>query len=423
MKKALLFSVAACVVMEASTLHTLFDALKKQPVTRVDEVAIELAKLQKQKIEDKLYPSLNLFASYEYYDHDTNLRPVPPPEANRRIAHSQALPFAKNIQRLGAMLSMPLFVKELFTLQDKVSHLIEAAKFKKELDIYKNEAVIVGAYANVRFIQELQKALFARKKSLLKTYEDLQIKVQSGRAAPITLDKIESALEKIDIAIAQTKAKEAALLSQIEALTGVQLQHADPITQRGEIEKSALFALKPLKERLQASQKDIQAKKEQFLPKLLLEAKFSQNYAQHDVMFDKSIDTEYGQAAVKLVIPLSKEQFTDIEIAKTNLLQESENYAKVKMELQAQASSLEQELKAYKHMQKSAQKRVEKEKELLRYAKEAFNVGRLTEEEYLRYEDALLEAIADLEETKAKIWQTVAKLAVLYGNDLERIVE
>ncbi len=423
MKRAIFLSLCTITLIQASELHTLFDALKKQPVTKVDEAAIRVVSLQKEKIKDKLYPSLRLFASYEYYDHDTNLRPVPPPEANRRIAQHKALPFAKNIQRVGGVVSMPLFVKELFTLQEKLSYLIRAAKLKKELNLYKNEALIVGAYANLDYIQEIELALFARKKSLLKTYEDLQIKVQSGRAAPVALDKIESALDKIEIAIAQIAAKKAKLLSQIEALTGVRLQKAQTITQIAPIQKSKLFALKALEQKLQASQKDVQAKKEQFLPKILLEAKYTQNFAQEDVMFHKSLHTEYAQASLKLLIPLAKEQFRDIEIAKAKLLQEQEELAKVKMQLEAEALSLEQELQAYKHAQESAKKRVEKERDLLRYAKEAFKVGRLTEEEYLRYEDALLEAIANLEEIRAKRWQTLAKLAVLYGNDLERIVE
>ena len=46
----------------------------------------------------------------------------------------------------------------------------------------------------------------------------------------------------------------------------------------------------------------------------------------------------------------------------------------------------------------------------------------MSEEEYLRYEEALLDAQSRLYEADANYWQALAQLAVIYGHDLSEIV-
>ncbi|BAF69191.1 TolC family protein [Nitratiruptor sp. SB155-2] len=423
MNKMVLISVVTVLSLQATELSELFRALKTKPITQVDRIAIDIAKLQKKRVEDSFYPDFNLFASYEYYNRDTNLRPVPPPEANRLIAKKEPLPFAKNIQRIGASFSVPLFVKKLFTLRKKLDFLIEAAKLKKDLNIYKNEAILLGSYANLNYLKELEIALNARKRSLLKTFEDTKIKVESGRAAPIALDKIETFLDGLDIALENVKTNEAKAKEVIESLTGMHIDSIQPIVQKQEIERKDLFALKLFDQKIEAQAKDVEAAKDEFVPKLILQGNYSKDYAQNDVMFNKSIDTDYGSLALKLVVPLSKANLTQIEIAKTNLLKEQKQKAQTKLELQAQAKSLQKQLTINMRAQRIAEEKVQHQRELLKYAKTAYDVGRLTQEEYLRYEEALLNAETNLASLKAKKWQIIAKLAVLYGNDLERIVE
>ncbi|WP_281951761.1 TolC family protein [Nitrosophilus kaiyonis] len=422
MKKLLIFSLVG-VLLNASELSELFKELKKKPVTKIDEELVKITKLKKQKVIDELYPSINLFATYEHYTKYTNLRPVPPPEANSLIAHKEALPFAKDIRRVGASFDMPLFVKELFTLQDKLNHIIKSAEYKKNIDIYKNEAIILASYANLNYLKELENTLIAREKSLNKTYEDLKIKVDSGRAAPIALDKIESAIDSIKITLQKIKTNETLAKEKIASLVGREPKNITKIEQINSLNTNSFYTLKPLKEQLNAAKYDLKAKKEKFLPKLFLSGKYTQNYADEDVMFDKSINTGYGNILLKLVIPISKSKFTDIEISKRELIQKNENLIKTQIELKAKAKSLKNQLKIYKNMQKIAHQKVKRQKELLRYAKTAFDVERITEEEYLRYEDNLLQAQAELSQIKAKYWQTLAQLAVIYGNDLERIVK
>jgi outer membrane protein TolC len=72
---------------------------------------------------------------------------------------------------------------------------------------------------------------------------------------------------------------------------------------------------------------------------------------------------------------------------------------------------------------KLAQKSVNEQRKLLKIAKVAFKDERMTEEEYLRYENALANAKANYYSFEAKMWQDRAQLAVIYGNDLRRIVK
>ena len=421
--KKLLLVCGALLAMEASPLSQLFEALKKRPVTQVDERLVQIMKLQKQKVSDRFYPQISLFGSLEHYNSATNLRPVPPTEANALLKSHEPLPFAQNIARVGASASMPVYIQELFDLQKKMEYLLQSTRLKKELGIYKNEAIVVGSYADLGYMQRLQEALEATHRSLQKSYEDIKIKVQSGRAAPVALDKIASAMDSVELKMQDIAQRRAGLVAKIEGLTGIEVRNYQPISQKSPIKKERIFALLPLEAKLQAQKADLKAAKDRFVPKVLLEAKWSENYAQKDVVFKDHVHRGYGDVALKVVLPLSKTNFTDIEIERTKLLQQKSLVAKTKMELQAQAKALEEQLRLNAKKVAIAKQKVKRQQELLRYAKTAFEVGRLTEEEYLRYEDSLLSARADLAKALADKWRLLAQLAFIYGNDLERIVE
>ena len=418
-----LFVALASLCLHASTLSELFEALRHQPITQIDKRAEQIAKLAKQKATDQLYPSITLFGSYEHYTSDTNLRPVPPSEANSRIARHEPLPFAQNIQRLGISATMPIFVKSIFTLRSKLAHLHQAARLKKRLNLYQNEAIILGAYANLLALHQTKVALQARRHSLQKMRQDIEVAVRSGRKAPIALDKIDSSLANLAIAMQELTIQEAQAKERIATLVATPPKKLDPIEQIGTIKESELFALKPLKQKLIAAHKDIAFAKDALFPKLLLEAKWSENYAQRDVMFGESLHTGYGEIALKFTLPLSKANLTAIELAKAKLMQERSRYAQTAQQLRAKAKSLQAQREALQRAIEAAKKRVASQKALVRYAKAAYSVGRLSEEEYLRYEEALFFTQAELAKLQAKKWQILAQLAVIYGNDLERIVK
>ncbi len=423
MKRSLFLSLALATLLQASEIGELLHKLKSAPVTKAQNADAHIAKLYAQMATDKLYPDITIFGSMEHYTNDTNLRPVPPPEANRLMAAHRPLPFAQNIQRIGAKFSMPIFVKSIFTLRKKAAYVAQAARLKAKLDLLHNEALLVGAYARLNYLNELTKALQARKRALSKTKEAIEIKVQSGRAAPIALDKITNVLGSIDIALLNAQSDIEKTASLIEALVGTRPKAIAAIEQKSDLATDTIFALKPLQSEEKAARKELQANKEQFLPKLVAEGSYTHSYANKDAIFGKAVDRGYGYAALKLVIPLSKSDFTDIQIAKARLLRSDAELAKKRMELVAQAKALQEQLRLNEKAQKLAAQQVVSQKNLLRYAKTALAVGRMDEEEYLRYEVALLEAQTKLAQTRLQKWQILAQLAVIYGNDLERIVQ
>ena len=69
------------------------------------------------------------------------------------------------------------------------------------------------------------------------------------------------------------------------------------------------------------------------------------------------------------------------------------------------------------------QKSIQNKKKLLEIAKVNYNNARLSTEEYLRYEDAVVATEANLYKAKADKWQTLMELAVIYGNNIEEMVQ
>jgi len=114
---------------------------------------------------------------------------------------------------------------------------------------------------------------------------------------------------------------------------------------------------------------------------------------------------------------------TASEEAKVAYLQKKTEYEKTRHTLAVQASQLTREIGLLKRSITLAKKSVANQQKLLKIAKVSFANGNITEEEYLRYEDALANARANLYSFQAKKWQDIAQLAVIYGNDMKRIVK
>ena len=429
--KRTLWLAAAAISLHAATMHELFDALKKHPVTHADAMQVEYFKLSAQRVKDAFYPTASLFATYEHYSAPTNLRPMSPVESGKILAGTKGgpLPFATTIERLGGKISMPLFVKELFSLSDKAQSMARSAETKKRLNILRNEALLLGSDASWHYLESLEEAMRARRKSIGKMLEDTRIKVESGRAPGIALDKMQDSINRIDIALNDIAIKKAQIVSRIESLTGMRLERAVPLAEKRMVETKELFATKPLEYLVEAKTRAIDAAYGKLYPKVGLSALWSENYGQNAINFphrDEGDDVHrsYGNYMVGITLPLfEKGNYTDIERARIDLQKEKFELAKTRQALEATAAELKTSLKLYERSIELAKKSVENRESLLQYAKVAFDTGRLSEEEYLRYEEGLLDAQSKLYEARAKKWQMTAQLAVIYGNDLDEIVE
>ncbi len=422
MKKFSVFMlVVFAVSLQAVTITQLFDAIKKQPTTKIDEISSKMAQIAQKRVNAGYYPKLDLFANYTHYNSPTNLRPLSPTST---FNPGEPIPFSNTIEKIGVSASMPIFIKELGDLSQKAKYLAKSARLKKELNFYQNEALILGSNASLGYLDNLLVSLNATKSSLKKTRKDIEISVNSGRMPGIAIDKINEKLNQLDITINNIKIQKANLVANIENLTGIEIKKSAKLRLIKKITKGDFFALKPLQEVIKAAQSDFKASKaKRYYPKVALNVMWSENYAQDDVKYGKSVHVGYGFYQLGISMPLyNRGEDIDMQLKKVEIMKNKMKLKKSEQELKAQVNALQKELKLLERSRKLKSEDIKRSEDLLKYAKVSFDEGRMTEEDYLVYEDKVLSAKSSYFETTSKRWQDIAKLAVIYGNDLKGVV-
>ena len=407
----------------ALSIRDLFEALKRQPVTKVDIMLRKSAEASYSRSKALFYPKLYGLASYEHYNSPTSLRPTTPTESNEILREGGGLPFSKDIEQIGLNFRMPVFVYTLFSITSMMERLKESAKERARLDFIKNEGAIVILNAKLDYIEELIKALKSTKKMLKSELKIVNVGVKNGRFAPIASVKIENKLNEIDIELNNLQASKKDVISTIRTLTGVELNKAIGMTQIRGLEEKDFFAAKPLEYQVEAQKYNVESKIGELYPSIYLSGtilrKFGKSYNTDD-----RVIRNYGWIGLNLNIPIfDKVIYSNIEKAKSDYLKTQFELEDLKQQLKSESESLNASLKIVKKSIKLAKKTIMYQKELLIYAKKAFELKRMTEEEYLRYVDAFVKAEADLYGLKAKRWEIISKLAVIYGNDLEELVK
>ncbi len=423
--KKIVFAMALPWLLQAQSIPELFDALKSHAQVKSDAILVQKSQIQKEMVDASLYPKIDLFASYDNYASPTNLKPIAPNAIQPMLAPGSniAQPYSYNIYRAGAKFSMPIFVKSLYTTAKKAKAMQRSVKAKKWINILKNEAVIVGVNANFHYLVSLQKALQQKEKSLDAMQETVKIKVENGRLAASALYKINDSLHEIAISKNNIELQKKKLISTIQSLTGITLQDPVAMQEMAGCTKGSFGSLVPLQEKIRANRISVTAQKEKLYPSL---------YAHGDYTFSKAkaynnskdVDEEYGGIGVVLNIPLFEmQQYSNIKLAKVELQASKVELEKLRQELQAQADMLEGSLPLLDNSYKLYTQSVADKQKLLDIAKVAFQSGRISTEEYLRYEDALVAKKAELYKVEATKWQTLMQLAVIYGNNIEEMVK
>ncbi|WP_456431781.1 TolC family protein [Nitratifractor sp.] len=418
LKRALTLSLLTLSI-HAADIHTLLQGVKHHYTARLGELGVQEAANALELVRSQLYPKIGLFGSVTHYNSPTNLRPTTPTET---AAVAPDFPFSKNVERIGATVSMPIFVKSLYTLADKATFMQRSAQDKKRLDILKDEATVVGSNANLIYLQELERALRKKRSTLMTTRRIVEVKVRSGRAPRSALFKIQDQLDQIDIAINAIEIQKENILSILQTLTGVSLRHAVAMRHHGRLRRGDFLALKPLRAKTAADRLALRAEKEKLLPSFYLQGNFSRGYGK-SYQSDRHIHRDYGSIGLNVKMPLfDMHQYRSIERARIHALRSGTQLAKTAEELRAKARALSRQLRLLEHSVRLNRRNIANQRKLLAIAKTSYDDGRMTLEEYLRYVDALFDARANLYKSKAQYWQTLAQLAFLYGNDLERIV-
>lgn len=418
LKKTLTLSLLTLSI-QAANIHTLLEGVKHHYNAQLGELSVREAGNALDLVHSQLYPKIELFGNLTHYNSPTNLRPATPTE-NANVAPN--FPFSNDISRVGATVSMPIFVMSLYTLADKAAMMQHSARAKKRLDILKDEATVVGSNANLIYLQELAKALRKKRATLATTEKIVRIKVRSGRAPRSALFKVQERMDQIDIAINAIEIQKENILSVLQTLTGVSIRHAVAMRHHGRYRKGEFLALQPLKAKNIADRLAVKAEKEKLLPSLYLKGDISRGYGK-SYLSGNHVQRDYGGIGLNLKIPLfDMHQYKSIEQARIHALKSGTELAKTAEELRSRADALSRQLRLLAKSVRLNRHNITNQKKLLAIAKTSYDDGRMTLEEYLRYVDALFDARANLYKSKAQYWQTLAQLAFLYGNDLERIV-
>jgi len=422
--KKIILTLTVPLIMYAHTLPELFDAIKAHSQTKSDEIAVQKSEVQKDLVYANLYPKVNLFASYDNYSTPTGMVPIPPNTLVGLVKDpaNPTQPFSYNIYKTGATFSMPLFVKSIYTSAQKAKALQKSVVAKKHINLLKNEALIVGTNANFTYLDSLLKALHVKEESLQETKKTTQIKVDNGRAPASALYKIDDALNQIAITKNNIQLQMKKLVSTIQTLTGIVLDAPIEMHKHNSFSKGAMQSLKPLEEKVRAARLNIKQEKEKLYPALYAHGSYAFSTAKaynnaHDA------NERYGNVGIVLNIPIfAMQNYASIKLSEVELHSSEIALKKLSDELSSQAKMLEESLPLLDNSLKLYKHSITNKKKLLTIAKVNYNSGRLSTEEYLRYEDDVVIQEANLYKTKATKWQTLMQLAVIYANNIEEMV-
>jgi len=404
-----------------TTITDLLNATARQPELKAGRLAVQGTDTQLKQARAALFPKLSAFGSYEIYNSPTNLRPMPPTEVN--IAAGESIPFSKRIARYGLRMEMPLFVKELYTLADKVKDLKKSSRAQYRIELLTRQAQVVSLNAGLAFNAHLNAAIDARLASLHKTRDDLELAVSNGRAAEAELLKVETASN--DLQRQKNDLARQALIqgSQIEQLTGIRLDHFVRMTRRRAVEQGVFLPRTEQQAKVAAAERELQQVRDRHYPALKLEGFISENRGDA-YNTDRSISRSYDYIGVKLSIPLfDRSLSTSIDQADIQLRRQKEQLVQLRIDLDSEAQSLNGQLTLIEHSAELARTTLANDRRLLEIAKVAYRNGRMTTEDYLRYEAQVLDAAAALYQTRVDRWQAVSRQAVLFGDELTGVVQ
>jgi len=377
----------------ASKIGELFDSLKTHPVLIADSLLMEKADAGEGMAWGQLFPKINLFGKYDISTDPTGMRPLTLNEMFPMI-QDQTIPqpFSDKILRGGATISMPIFVKSIFTMASKAKMMYKSAESKRYIDQLKNEAIVSSANANLVYMDNLKIALEKKKASLEKTKELVVVKVNTGRVPESALLKISNGLNQVEIMKQTVELNREKAIQMIYSLTGVKLEKGLPMEQIGNFVDGEIKAIEPLKNKLEADRLAYRAEKEKLWPILALNGNYNFSTAT-SYNNNQKVDEQFGTIGITLMVPLFR----------------MDEYKKISK------SSVDYEM--------LSKKSVDDKKELLKIAKVAYDSGRMSIEDYLKYEDDLVLEESNLYKSESQKWQILMKLAVIYGNNIEEIVK
>ena len=418
--KRLSFLVIAS-LLSAGNINELFQAVKKTPDTKLDNVLVKEMKINQDAVKYSLLPKLSLFSSVEHFSTPANIKPMPPTVSAQIGAKHKGFWFSQNITKVGFIATMPLFVKEIYDNKKKLKHIISSTKYKAKLNLLKREALLVELVSKLNYLFALKKALLDKQNSIETTYKTVEVGIKDGRIPPFQGLRLKDALNQIQINITGINSQIADVKSKIYDLTNIKIDNKIPITVVSNVEKKEYLAIKPLKEKLKADDINVKVQKDSFYPKVMLKAQGYRAFAKA-YNNDDSLGLNFASIGIYLNWNIfDKSQKAQINKAQIEKLQDDLTLQKTIKDLNANVLKIKETLKQVKKGILLAQNSIAIKEELLKGAKTAYQLNTMDVDEYLEYEDDLTKAKANLANLIATKNSLIANLAFIYGNNLERI--
>jgi len=406
------------------SIKDLFEALKAQPQTQSDVLALEKAEAGKQLANSALYPKITGFGRYDNTSIATGLVPVPP-NVLFPLIEDQSIPqpFSKEIYTAGVNLSMPIFVKSIYTLASQAGYLKKSAKAKKQINLLQNEAVIVASNANLLYLDALTKALENKKQSLLKTKEIIQMKVDNGREPEMSVLVINNSINQVETSKNNIAIQRQAAIASIENLTDIRLKAPIEMMEVKELDTIDMKALEPLEQKVKADKMGWRSEKERLLPSLSFFGNYYNSFAD-SYNNNVAIDRDFTAFGLALNVPIfDKSQYAKIKKSKIGYNETQNELNQLELSLKSQVNQLTNSLELLYKSEKLYEQNISDKTELLKIARASYESGRISIEDYLKYEDDLILEKSNLYKAQAEKWQTLVKLAVIYGNNIEDIIK
>ncbi len=402
-------------------IQDLIDAAARQPGYEVSVMSVQESALRKEGATAALFPKLGLFGRAESYNSPTNLRPMPPTEVN--VQAGEAIPFSRDILRYGLSFEAPVYVHELYVLRRKADLLGQKADTDRQLDLLGRQAAVVSLNSALTYLQGLGKAIEARHASLSRTQEDMALKVKSGRSPESELLKIQKTVNDLDQQANELAIKRMDTLREINALTGIELTEPVPMNL---VEKPAGASYLPVAAaqlNADAAQKEIERRRAARFPTLAVTGFVSGNDGEA-YNTDSHIYRSYNAAALVLKFPLfDRSLSTDEAIARVQAQKAQKQLAQTRIDMAALAAALDRKIPILENSIDLAERSIADSETLLAVAQVAVRAGRMTLEDYLRYESDVLSAQAALYQARQQRWQVLSQQAALYGTDLKGVVK
>ncbi|HEY9169072.1 MAG TPA: TolC family protein [Lutibacter sp.] len=422
----ILFFIAPVTIQaqEVKNIQDLFTALKSNPQTKSDSLAFEKARTGKQLVLSNLLPTITTFGSYNNYSTAAGMLPITPNESSYLVQHQELpQPFSDEIFRAGLSISMPVFIKSIYTTANEAKHLQKSAQAKQHINLLQNEAIIVSSNANLLYIDALTKALENKKQSLLKTKELITIQVNNGRAPGSSLLIIQNSINQVDATINDIAINRETALASIKTLTGIRLNKPVEMMETTSLDTSEIKSLEPIEQKVMADKLGLRAEKEKLLPSILLTGNYNHSFA-NAYNNNMAIDKNYTDIGLTVSVPIfNQNQYSQIKKRRIEFNETQNEYDKMKLTLESQADQLQKSLQLLYKSEKLYQQNVEDKEAILAISKVSFQSGRITIEDYLKYEDDLVLEKSKQFKAQAEKWQTMVKLAVIYGNNIENLVK